>query len=238
MTLQVQSIFVVLPTYNERENIVEMVPTLFGLGIPNLSVLVVDDSSPDGTGRSVEALKKKYPNLFLLTRTNKEGLGRAYVSGFQEALHRGADVIIQMDSDFSHDPQDVLRFLEGLQEVDLVIGSRYIQGGKTKNWSLFRLFLSKFANIYARFVTKTPVFDLTGGFKAWRSSCMRQIEIETLQTNGYGFQIETTFRAFQKGFKIKEIPILFAERREGKSKMGREIVWEALWLVWRLRFDR
>lgn len=229
--------FVVLPTYNERENVAQMVSELFGLAIPNLHVLVVDDFSPDGTAQLVQQLQRQYPSLLLFSRAKKEGLGRAYIAGFQEVLKQGADCIIQMDCDFSHDPKDILKFLESLVEADFVIGSRYISGGKTINWPIYRLILSKFANIYAKFVTKMPIFDLTGGFKAWKSSCLKQIDLESIKTNGYGFQMETTFRAIRKGFKAKEIPITFTERQIGQSKMSRKIVWEALWLVWKIRLN-
>lgn len=228
--------FVVLPTYNERENVGTMVPKLFSLGVSNLNVLVVDDSSPDGTAQIVQQLQFKYPNLSLLNRSRKEGLGRAYIAGFQEAIQKGADCIIQMDCDFSHDPQDIPRFLKELEETDFIIGSRYVRGGETLHWPLHRLFLSRFANLYAKCITNVPVSDLTGGFKGWRAGCLKGIHLETSKTQGYGFQIETTFRAYKMGFKVKEIPITFTERRVGSSKMRGKIIWEALWLVWKLRF--
>ena len=231
-----QKPFVVLPTYNERENIVNIVPALFSLPVSNLHVLVVDDSSPDGTADLVRQMASKFPRLALFTRPKKEGLGRAYVAGFQEAFKQGADAIVQMDADFSHDFNDVPRLLKELEQgSDVAIGSRYISGGKTQNWSKKRLFLSKSANIYAKFVTRMPVFDATGGFKAWRADCLKNIALSSIQTNGYGFQIETSFRAFKKGYRIAEIPIVFSERRAGASKMSRKIIWEALWLVWKLR---
>lgn len=233
-----QKPFLVIPTFNEKENLSLLIPVLFELPVPNLHLLIVDDSSPDGTEALVAAQQKKFPRLFLMSRPKKEGLGRAYVAGFGEALRLGADAVLQMDADFSHDPHDIPRLLNTLTEADLVIGSRYISGGNTQNWSLFRQFLSKFANFYARFVTKMPIFDGTAGFKAWRSTTLAKINFETIQTNGYGFQLETSFRAFKKGYRIREIPITFSERRSGRSKMSRKIVWEALWLVLRLRFAK
>ncbi|OGQ04858.1 MAG: hypothetical protein A3F82_10235 [Deltaproteobacteria bacterium RIFCSPLOWO2_12_FULL_44_12] len=228
--------YIVLPTYNERENLERLIPTLFSLRIPNLQVLVVDDSSPDGTKQFVINLQPRYPALSILNRPKKEGLGRAYVAGFKEVLGQGADCIVQMDSDFSHDPQDVPRLIEGLKDTDLAIGSRYTKGGGTKNWPFHRIALSKWGNIYARFVTGAPIADLTAGFKAWKSRCLKAIQLETVNANGYGFQIEATFRTWKSAFRIKEVPIMFTERRIGQSKMNRKIIAEALWLVWKLRF--
>lgn len=239
MNKSIQKPFIVLPTYNERENIENMVSALFSLPIENLHVLVVDDSSPDGTADLVKKMVSKFPYLLLYSRPKKEGLGRAYVAGFQEAIRQGADAIVQMDADFSHNPNDIPRLLGALKEgADVAIGSRYISGGKTENWSKKRLFLSKFANIYAKFITKLPIFDATGGLKAWRVDCLKNINLSSIQTNGYGFQIETSFRAFKRGYSIAEIPITFSERRAGASKMTRKIIWEALWLVWKLRLRR
>lgn len=236
--MEFQKIFLVIPTFNERENLLRLIPILFELPVSGLHLLIVDDSSPDGTQGLVTGFQKKFPKLFLMNRPKKEGLGRAYVAGFGEALRLGADAVLQMDADFSHDPNDIPRLLNALEEADWVIGSRYISGGNTENWSLFRLFLSKFANFYARFITKMPIFDGTAGFKGWRRATLEKINLETMQSNGYGFQLETNFRAFQRGFKVKEIPITFCERRSGHSKMSRKIVWEALWLVLKLRFAK
>lgn len=233
-----QKTFVVLPTYNERENVAKMVAAIFALPLSNLYLLIVDDSSPDGTAEEVTQLQDKFPGLHLLIRSRKEGLGRAYVDGFQKALESGADSVIQMDADFSHDPNDIPRLLEALKKSDLVIGSRYVADGKTQNWNPFRLFLSRFANFYACFITGMPVKDGTAGFKAWKGTVLREIGLESIRTNGYGFQLETTHRAFKKGFNIEEIPIVFRERREGSSKMNRKIVWEAFWLVWKLKFKQ
>ena len=227
--------FVVLPTYNEIANIERMVTALFAVGVKNLSILVVDDSSPDGTAEVVQQLQKKNSNLFLLIREKKEGLGRAYAAGFAKALELGGDAIIQMDADFSHDPLDIIRLLSALDNADLVIGSRYCCGGKTVNWPWHRWCLSYGANIYARLVTRVSVADLTGGFKAWRADLMCALDWKKIRGNGYGFQIEATFYAHKAGFHIQEIPIIFSERRLGQSKMNRAIIVEALGLVWKLR---
>lgn len=227
--------WVVIPTYNERENIQKMVPALFGLPIPNLTVLIVDDSSPDGTGNVVRRLQPTYPQLKLETRPKKSGLGRAYIYGFQYALGSGANAIVQMDADFSHDPNDVPRLLQALANHDLAIGSRYKDGISVVNWPLRRLILSAAANVYARIITGLPFKDATGGFKAWRAQALRSIDLPTVRADGYGFQIVMTYRAWKKRLRITEIPIIFTERRSGQSKMNKHIIFEALWLVWKLR---
>ena len=230
--------WVVIPTYNERENIRELVPALFRLSLENLSVLIVDDSSPDGTGAVVQQLSGKYPNLKLETRPRKSGLGRAYIHGFSFALKHGADAVIQMDADFSHDPADVPKLLAALLEnnADLVIGSRYVDGIRIINWPLRRLILSTAANLYARVVTGIPLTDITGGFRAWRSTALRAVDLESVDADGYGFQIVMTHRAWKNNKSVSEVPIIFTERRAGQSKMSRGIVWEAFWLVWKLKF--
>ncbi|MEK7556442.1 MAG: polyprenol monophosphomannose synthase [Patescibacteria group bacterium] len=229
--------WVVIPTYNERENIQKMIPALFQQNIPNLSVLIVDDSSPDETGEVVKELQSRYPTLHLLTRPKKSGLGHAYVHGFNYAIERGADAIVQMDADFSHDPADVSPLLKALETkpADLVIGSRYISGIRVINWPLRRLILSATANMYAKIVTGIPFEDITGGFKAWRSEVLRSIDLPSIQADGYGFQIVTTYRTWKKKARITEVPIVFTERRAGQSKMSKQIVFEAMWLVWKLR---
>lgn len=213
-----------------------MVPALFALGIPNLSVLIVDDTSPDQTAGVAKVLQAKFPNLFLLNREKKEGLGRAYIAGFRHALKREADALVQMDADFSHAPEDVLKLLEKLETADVAVGSRYVKGGRTVNWPLRRFALSRGANLYARFVTGVPVSDLTAGFKAWRRRCLEALDLDSIRTNGYGFQMETSFRAWKRGFRLAEVPITFTERRIGQSKMSGDIIREALLLVWKLRF--
>lgn len=235
MSLPSESPWVVLPTYNERANIERMISTLFSLHIANLHVLVVDDSSPDGTAEAIRTLQAKYPQLHLVVRKKKEGLGQAYIHGFRTAREQGATAIIQMDADFSHNPSDVPRLLLALSTYDLVLGSRYVNGISVINWPLRRLILSVAANGYARVVTGMPFHDVTSGFKAWRTSTLRAIEFESVKADGYGFQIAMTHRVWKKHLRITEIPIIFTERREGQSKMNKSIIWEALWLVWRIR---
>ncbi len=229
---------VVIPTYNEKDNIGPMLDALMNLQIPELTVLVVDDSSPDGTGKIVSDYSKKNSKISLLTRKNKEGLGRAYIDGFKEAIRRGAEAVIQMDADFSHDPNDVPRFLHKLQNSDLVIGSRYMQGGKVSDWAANRRILSQTANYYARLVTGVPISDLTGGYKAWRAELLQKIGLDTVRADGYGFQIEMNSRASMITKKITEVPIVFIDRRIGKSKISKGIIWEALWLVWKIRLGK
>jgi dolichol-phosphate mannosyltransferase len=227
--------WVVIPTYNEKSNITTLIPELFALNIPNLSVLIVDDNSPDGTAASVKALQPRYPRLHLEVRPGKAGLGNAYIYGFTWALERGATAIIQMDADFSHSPGEVPKLLAALAQHDLAIGSRYSHGISVINWPLRRLILSMSANWYARLVTGMPLRDATGGFKAWRADTLRALDLKTINADGYGFQIAMNYRTWKKGKRITEVPITFTERREGQSKMSKAIVREALWLVWRLR---
>lgn len=230
-----QSPWVVIPTYDEKDNIARMIEALFALSVSQLQVLIVDDSSPDGTGNIVGDLQKKYPNLHLEVREKKNGLGRAYVHGFKYAIEHGADAVVQMDADFSHDPSDVVKLLDALQNADLVVGSRYKDGISVVNWPLRRLLISLAGNFYARFVTNIPVQDATGGFKAWRAQTLKDIDFEKVDANGYGFQIVMNFRTWRARKKIVEIPIIFTERRDGQSKMSNAIIREALMLVWRLR---
>jgi len=227
--------WVVVPTFNEKENIERLIRALFALPIDTLSVLIVDDSSPDGTGAIVQRLQRDFPRLQLKTRAEKNGLGRAYIDGFQYALAHGATAVVQMDADFSHDPHDIPRLLEQLEKADLVIGSRYVQGISVINWPLSRLLISMGGNIYASLITGLPFKDVTGGFKAWASTTLTAVDLPTVEADGYGFQVVMTYRAWKKGKHIVEVPIVFTERRAGHSKMSQAIVWEALWLVWRLR---
>lgn len=226
---------VVIPTYNERSNISELIEKIFALNISGLEVLVVDDNSPDGTAEVVRGLSIKYP-VKLLSRNKKEGLGKAYVSAFKSVLYQNdkLDYIIQMDADLSHNPKNILDFLHKMGEYDLVLGSRYIKGGGTVNWDKFRKLVSRFGNLYAQFVLSLPYKDLTGGFKCWKRGVLEKINLDSLSSTGYNFQIETTYKAHKLGYKICETPIIFTERKIGKSKFNLGIIWESfikvLWL--------
>ena len=225
---------VIIPTYNERENIAEMLGRL--LALPHgLEVLIVDDRSPDGTAEVVREWKARDPRVHLLERAGKLGLGSAYRDGFRYALDHGAEYIFEMDADFSHDPDAIGEFLKHAAEADLVLGSRYLHGVTVVNWPLSRLILSYTANLYTRIVTGLPVADATGGYKCFRRRALEGIRLDRVKSDGYSFQIEMSFKCWKKGFRIKEIPITFVDRRAGVSKMNRRIVWEAAWMVWRLR---
>lgn len=225
---------VIIPTYNERENIEPILDRV--LAQPHgLEVLVVDDGSPDGTGELVEARSGKDPRVHVLRRPGKMGLGSAYRDGFRYALDHGAEYIFEMDADFSHDPDSIGEFLKNAQEVDVVLGSRYLHGVTVVNWPLSRLILSYCANRYTRIVTGLPVNDATGGFKCFRRRALEGVRLDRVQSDGYAFQIEMSFKCWKRGFTIREIPILFVDRRAGVSKMNRRIVWEAAWMVWKLR---
>jgi dolichol-phosphate mannosyltransferase len=225
---------VVIPTYNERENIAALLPELLRLD-PSIEVLVVDDDSPDGTADAVRSVATEEKRVHLVVRPVKAGLGPAYREGFAKALELGADLIIQMDADFSHKPEAVPRLIEEIDHCDVVIGSRYLSGVNVVNWPLSRLLLSYFANVYARWITGLPLRDSTGGFKCWRRKVLEAIDLSSVQSDGYAFQIETSFLAHRKGFRIKEIPIVFEDRHSGTSKMTKAIVREAFWMVLKLR---
>jgi dolichol-phosphate mannosyltransferase len=225
---------VVLPTYNERENLPGIVPGILAAA-PELDVLVVDDDSPDGTGKLADELAARDARVFVLHRPRKEGLGRAYLAGFAEALERGYGRILEMDADFSHDPARLPALLK--TDADLVLGSRYVEGGGTVNWGLGRRLLSKGGSFYARTILGLSIRDLTGGFKCFRREVLESIDLASVRSSGYAFQIELTYRALKRGFKVREVPIVFTDRRVGKSKMSRRIVAEALWMVWKIRFD-
>ncbi len=218
----------------ESKNIKSLVKQIFDVN-PDYHLLIVDDSSPDGTANQVIEMKKKYSNLYLETRESKLGLGTAYISGFHWALKKSYDVIIQMDADLSHDPTEIPSLISKLNEFDLIIGSRYSQGVSVVNWPIRRLMLSYGANVYTRFITGMPIKDGTGGFKAWRSELLKKIDLSMIQSQGYSFQIEMNFRAWILGARIKEEPIIFVDRTIGKSKMSKKIMYEAIWMVWRLR---
>ncbi len=225
---------VIIPTYNERENLTELLRQIFALGI-GLEVLIVDDNSPDRTGQLADEMAAADPHIHVLHRAGKMGLGSAYVAGFRYALDRDYEAIFEMDADFSHSPESLPVFLKELESADLVLGSRYLHGVTVVNWPLSRLILSYAANVYSRVITGMNIKDATGGFKCFRRQVLEAIDWSRVKSDGYGFQIEINFKAFRKGFRIKEIPILFVDRRAGESKMSRKIVWEAAYMVWRLR---
>ena len=228
---------VVVPTYNEAKNIEQLIPLILEQD-PRLEILVVDDNSPDGTGAVVDRIASSNPRVHALHREGKLGLGTAYIAGFRWALERGYDFIFEMDADFSHDPKHLPEFLNAIEGADLVLGTRYLDRRVTVvNWPVTRLLLSYFANIYARVITGMKLWDATGGFKCFRRQVLEAIDLDSVASNGYAFQIEVSFRAFRRGFKIAEIPIVFVDRTEGTSKMSGAIVREAVWVVWRLRFQ-
>lgn len=226
---------IIIPTYNEAENIEKLIAKIFSVD-PSLNILVVDDNSPDGTARIVQNIMTNDERVHLIRRPGKLGLGTAYIDGFKYAIERGYEAIFEMDADFSHNPEDIPRFLQELNNADLVIGSRYLTGVNVINWPLQRLVLSYFANLYTRIITGMPIRDATGGFKCFRSEALRKIELSKVKTNGYGFQIEMNFRFWANGFRVKEIPIVFTDRRNGTSKMNKKIILEAVLLVWKLKF--
>jgi dolichol-phosphate mannosyltransferase len=227
---------VVVPTYNERDNLPAMVDRVAKLPIP-VDMLVVDGNSPDGTGQLADQLATKYPFLRVLHETEKNGLGRAYCMSFAWALKQGYELIMEMDSDFSHNPEDIPRFVEAAQDADLVLGSRYCNGIRVINWPMKRLLLSTSAGRYVRIITGMPFADPTSGFKCFRSNALASIDLDKVRSDGYSFQIEMTNKIWRQGMKVVEIPIIFTERLQGASKMSRKIVWEALAVVWILWFQ-
>lgn len=232
-----ERVLVIIPTYNEAVNIGVLIPRVLEQD-PRINILVVDDNSPDGTGAMVEEIAKREPRVHVLHRPGKRGLGTAYLAGFRWALERDYDYVFEMDADFSHDPKHLPEFLEAVRNADLVLGSRYLRGRVTVvNWPMGRLLLSYFANIYARVVTGLRLYDATGGFKCFRRQVLERIPLDDVRSNGYAFQIEMSFRAWRLGFRIVEIPIVFVDRTDGASKMSGAIVREAVWMVWRLRFQ-
>jgi dolichol-phosphate mannosyltransferase len=230
----VSGAWLILPTYNERENLERLV----GAALPQLAsasedhhILIVDDGSPDGTGEIADRLAAEHDAVEVLHRSAKEGLGRAYIAGFEYALARGAQLVMEMDSDFSHDPADIPRLIEAAGDADLVLGSRYVRGGGVTDWGLLRLMLSRGGSWYARQVLRVPVRDLTGGFKCFRRATLEGIDYANLHADGYGFQIELTYRAIRAGYRVREIPIVFRDRAAGTSKMNMRIAVEAVWKV-------
>ena len=233
---------VVIPTYDEIRNVAPMAKAVFGAGVPGLELLFVDDNSPDGTGAAIEELMKAEPRLRCLHRPGKEGLGRAYVAGFAKALEMGADLVIQMDCDFSHDPKDLPRLVEAAAgrdgSADLVIGSRYVPGGSTPGWPFKRRLISRAGGVFIRTVTGLPLRDPTGGFKCWRAETLRKIDFPTVGSKGYSFQLEMNHRAWKAGCTIREIPISFTDRVEGYSKITPGIATESVKIALRLRFGK
>jgi dolichol-phosphate mannosyltransferase len=236
------SVWLILPTYNEAENIEGIVaaalPQLVSTGLDH-RILVVDDGSPDGTGEIADRLAVAHDEVEVLHRTSKDGIGPAYIAGFRRALDAGADFVMEMDSDFSHDPADIPRLVLAATDADLVLGSRYVQGGGVTDWGLARRLISRGGSLYARLLLGVPVRDLTGGFKCFRRSALERLDLSGVGTDGYGFQIEVTYRTLKAGLRVEEIPILFRDRRVGDSKMSARIAVEAFWKVpllrWRVR---
>ncbi|HEY4415233.1 MAG TPA: polyprenol monophosphomannose synthase [Verrucomicrobiae bacterium] len=222
---------IIVPTYNERENLPRMAAKLLSLAT-KVDVLVVDDNSPDGTGKIADELAAKFPQINVLHRTEKNGLGRAYIAGFKWALARNYEFIFEMDCDFSHDPEEIPNFLKAAEKADLVIGSRYDGGVRVLNWPLKRLLLSRCAGIYVWIITGMPFTDPTGGYKCFRRRALQSLTLDEVRSNGYSFQIEMTHRLWRERFKVAEVPITFADRVEGTSKLSRNIVFEAAWMVW------
>ena len=230
-------IVVVIPTYNERDNIQRLVPEVLAVD-PAISVVIVDDNSPDGTGATADALAAANPGrIGVLHRGEKNGIGPAYIAGFQHALTRHPRLVAQMDADHSHQPDDLRKLIEAASDADLVLGSRYVPGGATRGWPIHRRLMSQFGGLYARLILGVHVRDMTGGFKVYRTSTLQSLDIGSLQSDGYVFQIETTFRAIKRGFRVVEVPITFVDRVAGKSKLSRGIVIEAMLRVWRLRLS-
>jgi dolichol-phosphate mannosyltransferase len=231
-------ICVCLPTYNERENLEAMADRLGDVLGDDGVVLVIDDSSPDGTGEIADRLAAERARVHVLHRARKEGLGPAYLDGFRKALELGADLVFELDCDFSHDPADIPRLAAAAEDADLVIGSRYVPGGGTRNWGLLRQFISRGGSLYAQVLLGVPVRDLTGGFKCYRRDVLEVIDLDAIDSKGYAFQIETTYRAIKAGFRVVEVPIVFTDREVGGSKMSKAIVLEAVWKVPALRLAR
>jgi dolichol-phosphate mannosyltransferase len=223
-------VYIIIPTYNEAENLESIVERVLSLH-PMFNIIVVDDNSPDGTGEIADDLSKKDHRIHAIHRPNKAGLGTAYIKGFKEALAKGADLIFEMDADFSHDPKYLQDFMEASKRADLVIGSRYVNGVRVEGWRFRRLLLSKFANMYVSYVMVRPVWDFTAGFRCYRRKVLESMDLDNVKSDGYAFQIEMTYLTFKNGFKVLEIPIIFREREHGYSKISRKVVWEAFWLA-------
>jgi len=227
---------VIIPTYNERANVSRLIDAVLPQD-PSIEMLIVDDASPDGTGVIADEIASSNPRVHVLHRAEKLGLGTAYTAGFSWALERDYAYIFEMDADFSHNPDRLPKFLDRIKDADVVIGSRYQDGNvNVVNWPMSRLFLSYAANIYARAVTGLPIYDATAGFKCFRRKVLESIDLQAVKSNGYAFQIEMNYRAWKRGFRLAEIPIVFIDRTAGASKMSKSIVWEGVWMCWRLRW--
>ena len=226
---------IIIPTYNEADNVSKIIPEVLAQD-EGFHVLIVDDNSPDGTAMLVKNMQKTQSRIHLIERPSKLGLGTAYVAGFKYALTHGFDFVFEMDADFSHDPKMLVKLLEKIEEYDLIIGSRYVSGVNVVNWPLRRLILSYSANLYTRIITGLPVKDATAGFKCYRRAVLETFDLDSIKSNGYSFQIETNFLAWKHGFRLYEVPIVFTDRREGVSKMSKHIIYEAAWMVWKLKF--
>ncbi len=226
---------IIIPTYNEADNVSKIIPEVLAQD-EGFNVLIVDDNSPDGTAKLVKEMQRTDSRIHLIERPSKLGLGTAYVAGFKYALSHGFDFVFEMDADFSHDPKMLVKLLTKAEDCDLVIGSRYISGVNVVNWPLRRLILSYSANLYTRIITGLPVKDATAGFKCYRRAVLESFDLDSIKSNGYSFQIETNFLAWKHGFRVCEVPIVFTDRREGVSKMSKHIVYEAAWMVWKLKF--
>ncbi len=227
---------IVMPTYNERENITAIVEEILRAA-PQVDILIVDDNSPDGTGEIADALHERFPNVSALHRTGKLGLGTAYIAGFRYALERGYDLVFEMDADFSHDPRYLPEFLAEAEHADLVIGSRYVRGGGTPNWSLLRRFISGGGNLFARMVLRLPIKDATAGYRCYRREVLAALDLGSITSQGYAFQVEMAYQTLKRGFRIREVPIIFVDRRVGKSKMSRKIFIEGFVYVLRARLN-
>jgi len=225
-----------IPTYNEKDNIEPITSAVLAATGSETHILVIDDNSPDGTGEIVRGLSASQPRLHLLSRAGKEGLGRAYIAGFKWALENGYEVIVEMDADFSHRPEDLTKILKAIEPVDFAIGSRYVEGGRTVNWGLGRKIISRGGSLYTRLILGYPLADWTGGFNAWKAQTLRAIGLDSVKSNGYSFQIELKYRAMKAGCRGVEVPIVFEDRRVGQSKMTTKIVTEAFTRVWGMRF--
>jgi dolichol-phosphate mannosyltransferase len=226
---------IIVPTFNEKENIVKVLDIIKSLKLPNLDILIIDDNSPDGTAEIVKEYMKSHPNIRLKEREGKLGLGTAYIAGFKYAIEHKYDYIFEMDADLSHDPAAIPKFLEAIKEADLVIGSRYLTGVNVINWPLIRLFISVMASKYTRIITGMPIHDCTSGFKCFRREVLENIPLEEVSSSGYSFQIEMNFKAWKRGYRIKEVSIIFYDRTEGSSKMSKKIIVEAIFMVWKLK---